>query len=158
MDKNVELELQALDERGIRANPYRAGRSMAMGSHGMVASPQIPASLAGLDVLRNGGTAMDAAIATAAVLAVAESSMTGLGGDAFFLYYEAATGTVYGLNGSGRSPGNLSRAHFQGQDAIHPQSWEAVTVPGTVDAWVTGLERFGTKSMTELLAPAIRYA
>jgi gamma-glutamyltranspeptidase/glutathione hydrolase len=158
MDEKVELELKELENRGFRTNPYRAGRTMAMSRNGMVASPQVLASQAGLDMLRSGGRAMDAAIATAATLAVTESMMTGLGGDAFFIYYEAKTGKVYGLNGSGRSPKGLSRNHFGKKGGILPLSWEAVTVPGTVDAWAEALSRFGTKTMGEVLEPAIQYA
>jgi len=133
---------------------------MTMSRHGIVASSHMFASLAGLDILRSGGRAMDAAVAAVATLAVVEPMMTGLGGDVFFLYYEAATGKVYGLNGSGRSPLALSRDYFQSQEKeqIDCNAWEAVTVPGAVDAWVTGLSRFGSKTIAEVLAPAIRYA
>jgi len=158
MDKAVLDELELLDKRGFRTNPYRAGRSMAMGRQGMVSSPNLFATQAGLDVLKNNGSAMDAAIATAAVLAVTEPGMTGLGGDLFFLYYDADEKKVYGCNGTGRSPSGLHRTHFAGRTEIDPQSWETVTVPGTVDGWVEGLNRFGTRSLGELLIPAIRYA
>lgn len=160
MDLQAEKELRKLEERGTRANPYRAGRTMTMSQHGIVASSHVLASQAGLDMLRSGGSAMDAAVATAATLGVVEPMMTGLGGDVFFLYYEAKTGRVYGLNGSGRSPEGLSRDHFRAKDTeeIDANSWEAVTVPGAVDAWAEALDRFGTKSMAEVLAPAIRYA
>jgi gamma-glutamyltranspeptidase/glutathione hydrolase len=160
MDLQAEKTLQALEERGIRANPYRAGRTMTMSQHGIVASSHFLASQAGLDMLRSGGSAMDAAVATAAVLTVVEPGMTGMGGDVFFLYYEAKTGKIYGLNGSGRSPRGLSREYFssEGKKEIDLESWEAVTVPGAVDAWAEGLDRFGSKSMEEVLAPGIRYA
>ncbi|MBW2061854.1 MAG: gamma-glutamyltransferase [Deltaproteobacteria bacterium] len=160
MSSNLEQEVQALEKRGIRANPYRAGRTMTMSRHGIVASSHMLASQAGLDMLRSGGRAMDAAVATAATLAVVEPMMTGLGGDVFFLYYEAATGKVHGLNGSGRSPQGLSRDYFHSKEKerIDFNSWEAVTVPGAVDAWAAGLSRFGSKSMAEVLAPAISYA
>jgi gamma-glutamyltranspeptidase/glutathione hydrolase len=133
---------------------------MTMSRHGIVASSHVLASQSGLDMLRSGGGAMDAAIATAATLAVVEPMMTGIGGDVFFLYYEAKTGKIYGLNGSGHSPKGLSRDYFRskGDKGIDFESWEAVTVPGAVDAWAKGLERFGSKSMAEVLAPAVRYA
>lgn len=150
----------AVRDRGVRANPYRAGRSVTMSRRGIVASSHVLASQAGLDLLRAGGSAMDAAVAAAAVLNVVEPMSTGIGGDAFFLYYEAATGRLHGLNGSGRSPRGLTRQHLDslGLKAIDPHSWEAVTVPGAVDAWLTGLERFGKRPVAEVLAPSIRYA
>ncbi len=160
MDLEAEKTLQALEERGIRANPYRAGRTLTMSRHGIVASSHFLASQAGLDMLRSGGLAMDAAVATAAALTVVEPMMTGMGGDVFYLYYEAKTGKIYGLNGSGHSPRGLSREHFRlkEKEEIEWDSWEAVTVPGAVDAWAAGLDRFGSKSMAEVLASAIRYA
>ncbi|MEE2775648.1 MAG: gamma-glutamyltransferase [Acidobacteriota bacterium] len=153
-------QLAALQARGARANPYRAGRSRAMGRHGCVASSHPLATLAGLDCLRTGGTAMDAAITTAATLAVVEPMMTGIGGDAFFLHWDAATKELTGLNGSGRSPAALERDHFEraGIAEIATDSWEAVTVPGAVAAWHAGWEHFGSRPFAELLAPAIDHA
>ena len=152
-------ELGRLEGHGPRANPWRAGRSRAMSRHGMVASSHALATLAGVDCLRRGGTAMDAAIAAAAVLGVVEPMMTGIGGDAFFLYHDAATRTVVGLNGSGRSPRGLARRHFGAATTpIAPSSWEAVTVPGAVSAWWEGWRRFGRLPFADLLAPAIHYA
>jgi len=146
--------------RQMMSDPTRAGRSMSMSQHGMVASSHVLASQAGLDILRDGGTAMDAAVAMAATLGVVEPAMIGIGGDAFFLYYEAKSGKVYAYNGSGRSPKNLPRSYFDEKEKqeIDEGSWEAVTVPGAVDAYAAGLERFGKKSFAEVLAPAIRYA
>lgn len=138
----------------------RAGRSMAMGRNGMVASSHYLATQAGLEILQSGGTAMDAAVAVAAVLGVVEPAMIGIGGDAFFLYYDAKTREVYSYNGSGRSPMGLSREYFAAKEKrrIEGESWEAVTVPGAVDAYAAGLERFGKMSFEEVLAPAIRHA
>ncbi len=157
-------EMTRLEARGVRANPYRAGRTMTMSRNGIVASSHVYASQAGLDMLRSGGNAMDAAVAAAATLAVVEPMMTGLGGDVFLLYYEAKSGKVYALNGSGHSPKNLTREYFaekakrEGGEKIDGDSWEAVTVPGAADAWATALARFGSKPLSEILAPAIRYA
>lgn len=144
----------------ILSDPYRAGRSMTMSQHGIVASSHVLASQAGLDILRDGGTAMDAAIAVAATLGVVEPAMIGIGGDAFFLYYEAETGKVHAYNGTGRSPVNLTREYFDQKEKlkIENESWEAVTVPGAIDAYFAGLEKFGNKSMAEVLEAAIRYA
>jgi gamma-glutamyltranspeptidase/glutathione hydrolase len=152
--------LERLEARGIRADPYRAGRTPTMSRNGIVASSSVLASQAGLDALRRGGSAMDAAVAAAAVLNVVEPMSTGIGGDAFFLYYEAKTGKVHGLNGSGRSPRGLSRQHFaeKGLERVPEAGWESVTVPGAVDAWAEGVARFGRQPLAELLAPAIEYA
>jgi len=160
MGIGAERELRTLERRGIRANPYRAGRSLTMSRHGIVATSHVLASQAGLDLLRTGGTAMDAAVAAAATLGVVEPMSVGLGGDVWLLYYEARTGRVHALNGSGRSPRRLSPDHFRRRafKAVPVRSWEAVTVPGAVDAFAAALERFGRKSLAAVLTPAIRYA
>lgn len=157
-DSINEKDRKALEQKRVLSNPYRAGRSMVMGRHGMVASSHVLASQAGVDVLRGGGSAADAAVAAAAVLSVVEPMMTGPGGDAFVLYYEAKTGKIHGLNGSGRSPMGLTRGHFGTRTRIEFQGWEAVTVPGAVSAWVALQERFGAVSLDKVLGPAIRYA
>lgn len=158
--ERAEAELEALEEAGIRANPYRAGRSMAMSRKGIVATEHTLATLAGLDLLRKGGTAIDAAVGAAAVMSVVEPMMTGPGGDVWILYYEAATGRVHALNGSGRSPMGLTRDYFAAKEEpkIEDESWESVTVPGAVDAWVTAHQRFGRLPLGEVLEPAIGYA
>ena len=147
-------------ERTVISDPYRQGRSITMSQHGIVASSHVLASQAGLDILRAGGNAVDAAVATAAALGVVESHAIGMGGDAFFLYYEAATGEVHAYNGSGRSPKGLSREYFaqKERETIDDQSWEAVTVPGALDAYDAGLKRFGSMTFGEVLVPAIRFA
>lgn len=147
-------------EKTVISDPHRAGRSMAMAQKGMVASSHYLATQAGLEILQQGGTAMDAAVAVAATLGVVEPAMIGIGGDAFFLYYDAKTKKVYSYNGSGRSPKGLSRAYFDEKEEkkIDGESWEAVTVPGAVDAYAAGLERFGKLGLSEVLKPAIRHA
>ncbi len=153
----IELPFHDTD---IRANPYVAGRRVAIGANGMVASAHPYATLAGLDMLRDGGNAIDAAITVAAVLAVVEPAMTGMGGDVFALYYDAATKRVNGLNGSGRAPAALTFDFFQDKGAatVDAGAWEAVTVPGAVDAWWTAHDKFGRKPFGELLEPAITFA
>ncbi len=137
-----------------------AGRSIVRASQGMVASSQPLASQVGLEILKRGGNAADAAIAMAAVLSVTEPMMTGIGGDAFMLVYSAKTGKVEGLNASGRAPKALTLEYFKSKNlsAVPTTGMEAVTVPGAFDGWVTLLERHGSMRLADLLAPAIGYA
>src|SRR3989442_12006580 len=126
----------------------------------MVAAAHPDAALAGIDVLRAGGTAADAAVAVNAVLAVTQPNNCGLGGDLFCLYYEAATRSVHVLNGSGRSGSRgglaeLRRRRIERLPIIGPPT---VSVPGCVRGWAMLLERFGTRPLGELLQPAIHYA
>ena len=118
------------------------------------------AATAGHDVLRRGGNAMDAAIAMAGVLAVVRPHMNGVGGDAFALYHEAATGRVHAINGSGRAGALATPDLFaaRGLDDMPQNGPLSVSVPGAVAAWVDALDRFGTMPREELLAPAITYA
>lgn len=126
----------------------------------MVASSCVEASLAGLDVLRGGGNAMDAAIAADAVLGVVEPQQTGIGGDLFALYAPGGESRVVAYNGSGRAPRDLDPPSIAARYAerIPSESVDAVTIPGTVEAWLRLNRDFGTRPMAELLAPAIRHA
>ncbi len=130
------------------------------GTSGAVSAGHPLAAAAGHDVLRRGGNAMDAAIAMAGVLAVVRPHMNGIGGDAFALYYEAATGQVHAMNGSGRAGALATPALFaeRGLDEMPGNGPLSVSVPGAVAAWVDALDRFGTLPREELLAPAIGYA
>ncbi len=157
--------------RGERAEGWRAqSRSEVIAQHGMVAASQPLAAQAGLQVLMQGGNAIDAAVATAAVLNVVEPMMTGIGGDFFAIVYIAKENKLYALNASGMAPtgATLERLHELGYDR-DPQNWGPgsgmplfgilpVTVPGAVWGWQEILRRFGTRSFKDLLAPAIRYA
>ncbi|HSV85572.1 MAG TPA: gamma-glutamyltransferase family protein [Levilinea sp.] len=140
---------------------FGSRRSPVYGRHGMVAASQPLATAAGLAILQKGGNAADAAVATAAALNVTEPGSTGLGGDAFALYYDQATRQVSALNGSGRAPAALSLGRLQREGftehlpALHPYT---ITVPGACAAWCDLVERFGRLSMGEILAPAIRLA
>jgi gamma-glutamyltranspeptidase/glutathione hydrolase len=130
------------------------------GTRGAVVSDHPLASAAAFAVLKEGGNAMDAAIAAAGVLAVVRPHMNGVGGDAFALVYEAATGEVHALNGSGRAGALATPAFFADAGAADmPQVGPlSVSVPGAVAAWVDALERFGSRPLEELLQPAIGYA
>jgi gamma-glutamyltranspeptidase/glutathione hydrolase len=126
----------------------------------MVATSQPLASEAGLEVLKRGGNAVDAAIAMAAVLNVTEPGMTGIGGDAFMMVYEARTKTLVGLNASGRAPRALTQEYFASRKITRMPLTGIIpiTVPGAFDGWVTLLEKYGSMTMADLLAPAIGYA
>jgi gamma-glutamyltranspeptidase/glutathione hydrolase len=152
--------IQSSDQDGALKNRIKPCRSVVRAEHGMVASSQPLASQAGLDVLKRGGNAVDAAIAMAAVLNVTEPMMTGIGGDAFMLVYWSKTGELKGLNASGRAPRALTLDHFmkKGLTTIPEVGMESITVPGAFDGWVTLLEKYGTMKLPDLLAPAIDYA
>jgi gamma-glutamyltranspeptidase/glutathione hydrolase len=137
-----------------------AGRSVVRARQAMVASSQPLASQTGIDVLKRGGNAVDAAIAMAAVLNVTEPNMTGMGGDAFAMVYSPKTKKLEALNASGRAPRKLTRDHFRkrGITQMPMTGMEPITVPGAVDGWITLLEKYGTMKLADLLAPAIAYA
>lgn len=128
----------------------------------MVATSQPLAALAGLDILREGGNAIDAAICAAAVLNVIEPMSTGVGGDLFAIFYLSGEGKVLGLNASGRSGGAATLEEYRRKlkdDATIPMySPLAVTVPGTVDGWLSALARCGSMPLGRILAPAIQAA
>ncbi len=133
---------------------------VATARNGMVATSQPLAARAGVRILRRGGNAVDAAVATAAVLAVVEPMSTGPGGDMFALVHIAETGELVGLNGSGFAPRAVDCAFFakRGLAAIPTQGPFPVTVPGAVDGWANLLERYGSMTLKDVLAPAIEYA
>ncbi|MGH7092648.1 MAG: gamma-glutamyltransferase family protein, partial [Stellaceae bacterium] len=136
-----------------------SGRSAAMAANGMVATSQPRATLAGLDVLRAGGNAMDAAIAAVAMQCVVEPESTGIGGDCFVLYSQKGAPPV-ALNGSGRAPGKAT-AEWYAERQMHEieiQTPHSVTVPGAVDAWCRLNQDYGSKPLEELLEPATRAA
>jgi gamma-glutamyltranspeptidase/glutathione hydrolase len=137
-----------------------ARRSVVMARNGMVATSQPLATEAGVAILRKGGNAFDAAIATALTLGVVEPMSTNIGGDAFLLYRWAADGKIYGVNGSGRCPQNLTLEALrrQGIQGIPRYGWGSVTVPGAIDAFVEVQRRHGKLTFAEVLEPAIYYA
>lgn len=139
------------------AHPSRA---VARGTRGMVSAPHPLASLAGIDVLRRGGNAVDAAIAANAVLSVVYPASCGLGGDAFWLVYDPRCGDVAGYNGTGRTPAAASLERLRGANGPQlPQRGAlTVTVPGAVRSWEDVGRAHGTRGLDELLEPAETYA
>lgn len=140
-----------------RRYPYALSPQPVYARRGVVATSQPLAAQAGLFILREGGNAVDAAIATAAALTVLEPTSNGIGGDAFALVY--SEGTVHGLNGSGRSPAGLTRAALADAGGEIPErGWLPVTVPGAPAAWADLHARFGRLPFARLLEPAAAYA
>ncbi len=139
---------------------FNSRRSMISARRGMVGASNPLAAQAGLNILRMGGNAADAAIATSAVMNVTEPGSCGIGGDCFALYYDAASGKVSALNGSGRAPAALSleQTRALGWQRMDPFHAHAVTVPGAVRGWHDLLQRHGTLSLADVLVDAIHYA
>lgn len=135
--------------------PFMSRRFPVFASN-VVATSQPLAAQAGLEMLRCGGNAVDAALATAISLAVVEPTGNGIGSDAFALIWDGQQ--LHGLNGSGRSPSQWSPKRFASLTAMPEHGWDTVTVPGAVDAWATLSKRFGNLSFEDLFVPAIRYA
>jgi len=154
----------------LAAHPARAAdrltdrpfamRSPVIAAHGMTASAHPLASQIGIDILKAGGNAVDAAIAMNAALGLMEPTGCGIGGDLFAIVWDAKTASLHGLNGSGRSGSGLTldSLRARGLKQIPELGGVPVTVPGTVDAWFELHRKFGRLPMREILAPAIRYA
>ncbi len=155
----LSTTLLALPQDRITGRTF-ATRSEVIAQHGMAATSQPLATQAALDVLKNGGNAIDAAICANAVLGLVEPTGNGIGGDLFAIVWDAKTKQLHGYNGSGRSPKSLTLAYFQEQkiEEIPAYGPLPVSVPGTVDGWFALHERFGSLPMNEILEPAIRYA
>ena len=147
-----------------------ASRSAVLGQNGMVATSHPLATQIALDVLKEGGTAVDAAIAGNAALGLLEPTGNGIGGDLFAIIWDPKTGKLHGLNASGRAPMGMTPAQFRKWIAAKPLSkrdeagtipdWGAasVTIPGAVDGWFEMHDRFGKLSMQRILLPTIAYA
>ena len=134
------------------------GRSDVMAHQAMVATSHPLATSTGLKCLYDGGNAVDAAIAAAAVLTLAEPHMTSLGGDAFALVAPEGDARIHAVNGSGRAPAAFDVADLGGADEIPRDSPHAITIPGAVDAWALLHEKWGRADWQGLFAPAIDYA
>src|SRR5712692_4066810 len=141
-----------------------ATRSEVVARHGMVCTSVPAATQVGIDILKRGGDAVDAAIAANATLGLMEPVSNGIGGDLFAIVYSAKENKLYGLNGSGRSPLGLSYDQMKSElaklhrETIPPLSMLPISVPGTVDAWAQLHKKFGKLKLSDDLAPAIRYA
>lgn len=137
-----------------------ATRSEVIAQNGMVASSQPLATQVGIDILKQGGSAIDAAIAVNACLGLMEPTGCGIGGDLYAIVWDAKTKQLYGLNGSGRSPRSLTLDYFKqkGMKAIPAIGPLPVSVPGAVDGWFELHQKFGRIPMAKILEPAIRYA
>jgi len=137
-----------------------ASRSEVIAQNGMVATSHPLATQIGIDILKSGGNAIDAAIAANAVLGLMEPTGSGIGGDLFAIVWDAKTKKLYGLNASGRSPKELSLAYFEekGMTKIPAHGPLPVSVPGAVDGWFELHKKFGSLDMEQILAPAISYA
>lgn len=137
-----------------------ATRSEVLAKNGMVCSSQPLATQVGVQILKDGGNAIDAAIAVNAMLGLVEPTGCGVGGDLFAIVWDAETKQLYGLNGSGRSPMALTLDYFKenGMKKIPAYGPLPVSVPGAVDGWFSLHEEFGSMDMKDILAPAIAYA
>ncbi|MCS0791434.1 gamma-glutamyltransferase family protein [Cytobacillus firmus] len=139
-------------------HPYTSQRTTVMANNGMVATSQPLAAQAGLDMMKKGGNAIDAAIATAAALTVVEPTSNGIGGDAFALVW--IKGELHGLNASGPAPKSISIEALKerGFEKMPTHGWMPVTVPGAPSAWAELSRRFGRLPLKDVLQPAIDYA
>jgi gamma-glutamyltranspeptidase / glutathione hydrolase len=142
------------------AQGRHTARSMVVSKFGIVATTHVQASQAGAEVLRKGGSAVDAAIAANAVLGVTEPMMNGIGGDLFAIYWDAKSGKLYGLNSSGWAPQGLTLEHMKSKGATKMplRTIDSVTVPGAVAGWNALHERFGKSPWKDLFQSAIFYA
>src|SRR5256714_5343840 len=147
----------------ITGKPF-ATRSEVLARHGMVCTGVPAATELGIDILKQVGSAADAAIAASATLGLMEPVSNGIGGDLFAIVYGAKENKLYGINGSGRSPAGLSYDQMKAElaklhrETIPPTGMLPISVPGTVDAWAELHKKFGKLKLADDLAPAIRYA
>ena len=135
--------------------PYPSQR-MPLLARNVVATSQPLAAQAGIEMLKKGGNAVDAALATAIALTVVEPNMNGIGSDAFAIVWDGKQ--LHGLNASGRAPKAWTLARFAGRDTMPVTGWDCITVPGAVSAWVAMSQRFGKLPFMDLFVPALIYA
>ncbi|MDE3229039.1 MAG: gamma-glutamyltransferase, partial [Chloroflexota bacterium] len=151
--------MSARQARGSASRPPQF-RAETLATHGMVAAPHALAAQAGLDLLKAGGNAVDAAIAANATLQVVYPFVCGLGGDLFALVWDAPSRTLIGLNASGRAPhaATIERYHTLGYTTMPRHGIHSITVPGCASGWGMLAERFGRLGLARALQPAISYA
>lgn len=142
----------------VLSNRYKSERNVMYAKSGAVATSNPQAAQAGLDILRKGGNAVDAAVATAAALAVTEPTSNGIGGDAYSLVWIESEKKLYGLNSSGFAPELMTKEAYKGLEKMPRHGFGAVTVPGIPAAWAELNRKFGKLSLYECLKPAIDYA
>lgn len=157
MNQTIQHKKQSITYNALN-NPYSSQRMTVYAKKGMVATSQPLAAQAGLDILKKGGNAVDAAIATAACLTVVEPTSNGIGGDAFALVW--TKGKLHGLNASGPAPKGISIEEVKkgGHDKMPKFGWLPVTVPGAPAAWAELSSKFGKLPLKKVLQPAISYA
>jgi len=157
----VTLFINGLNAQDRLSGRSFASRSEVLATNGMVATNHPLATQIAIEVLKEGGSAIDAAIAANAFLGFADAGMNGIGGDLFAIVWDPKTKKLYGLNGSGHSPAGLSHEFLENLVAgggTYYSGVHSVTVPGCVDAWYTLHDRFGKLPMSRLLQPTIDYA
>ena len=162
--QDTETAKPVEEQIGAGGRPVGAkwSRSPVIAQHGMAATAHPLATQIALQIMKDGGNAVDAAIAANAALGLMEPTGNGIGGDLFAIIYDPKTDKLYGVNGSGRSPAGQSlsdlKAKLGGADKLPSVGVLPITIPGTVDGWFTMHERFGSKPMSEVLAPTVKYA
>ena len=156
---SIGVFLFALSQIAFPQGRHNA-RSMVVTQYGIVATSHTLASQAGAEILRKGGSAIDAAIAANATLGFIEPMKNGIGGDLFAIYWDAKSGKLYGLNSSGWAPQGLTIEHLKAKDvtAMPQFGIDAVTVPGAVAGWKALHGRFGHLPWKDIFQPAIFYA
>ncbi|MEL7446526.1 MAG: gamma-glutamyltransferase [Pseudomonadota bacterium] len=162
---SLAQEAKPVEEQiGAGGRPVGANwsRSPVIAQNGMAATAHPLATQIALDVLKDGGNAVDAAIAANAALGLMEPTGNGIGGDLYAIIYDPKTDKLYGINGSGRSPKDQTldqlMEKLEGAEALPPVGPLPVTIPGTVDAWFAMHGRFGKMPMSDVLAPTVKYA
>ena len=160
-----QQEAKPVEEQiGAGGRPVGANwsRSPVIARDGMAATAHPLATQIALQIMKDGGNAVDAAIAANAALGLMEPTGNGIGGDLFAIIYDPKSDKLYGVNGSGRSPSGQSlddlKAKLGGADRLPSVGVLPITIPGTVDGWFTMHERFGSKPMSDILAPTVKYA
>ncbi|MEO1729591.1 MAG: gamma-glutamyltransferase [Pseudomonadota bacterium] len=163
--QDSEEKAKPVEEQiGAGGRPIGANwsRSPVIAQNGMAATAHPLATQIALDILKDGGNAVDAAIAANAALGLMEPTGNGIGGDLFAIIYDPKTDKLYGINGSGRSPSGQTLEQLKeklgDRTSLPPVGPLPITVPGTVDAWFTMHGRFGSKPMSDILAPTVKYA